>query len=405
MLTHTITLSFSLSTTFNSLWKRQVQTLIEPEPDLAPALSVRPAVLSNPLGSMSSQPGSQQAGSQASSQSTRLHPAGRRGLRLSPSPRYSRASLGSLGRPQRGIAQCQALSLHHWCRMCWRQDGEGTPKACLTSTHFALTAPAKTTFSPSTPPFFQHPPQRLHPYWTLAPLPSSFPPPPPVLPSSPRSIHLGATLIQVSLFSILHPPSPSRSPANHSFLLIYWLLSACGRAAAVSLSPSALPCMDLSSLSPSFILPLSLHPLHLPIDAVALKHELEKAGESNLPGEIRFTFSYAHFFFLSLAIFPLYLSFSSIFWGLCCALLLSVHHVCWIFTLTLLQMSINAWTLSELFENACIMFEEQWVNLLLLIQMWQIAENFYLHSSLAKNSLHGFLQVFSFSMRSDREKK
>lgn len=115
MLTHTITLSFSLSTTFNSLWKRQVQTLIEPEPDLAPALSVRPAVLSNPLRSMSSQPGSQQAGSQASSHSTRLHPAGRGGLRLSPGPRYSRASLGSLGRPQRGIAQCQALWLHYWC--------------------------------------------------------------------------------------------------------------------------------------------------------------------------------------------------------------------------------------------------------------------------------------------------
>lgn len=113
MLTHTITLSFSLSTTFNSLWKRQVQTLIEPVPDLAPALSVRPAVLSNPLRSMSSQPGSQQAGSQASSQSTRVHPAGRRGLRLSPGPRYSRASLGSLGRPQQGTSQCQAQSLHH----------------------------------------------------------------------------------------------------------------------------------------------------------------------------------------------------------------------------------------------------------------------------------------------------
>lgn len=56
MLTQTITLSFSLSATFNSLWKRQVQTLIEPEPDLAPALSVRPAVLSNPQRSINVQP-------------------------------------------------------------------------------------------------------------------------------------------------------------------------------------------------------------------------------------------------------------------------------------------------------------------------------------------------------------
>lgn len=177
MLTHTITLSFSLSATFNSLWKRQVQTLIEPEPDLAPALSVRPAVLSNPLRSMSSQPGSQQAGSQASSQSTRLHPAGRGGLRLPLSPRYSRASLGSLGRPQRGIAQCQAQSLQHWCRMCCRQDWEGTPKACWTSTHFPFTTPANTTFPPRTPPLFLQAPLHLHLYWTPAPsLPLFLPP-------------------------------------------------------------------------------------------------------------------------------------------------------------------------------------------------------------------------------------
>lgn len=108
-LTHTITLS-SLSTTFNSLWKRQVQTLIEPAPDLAPALSVRPAVLFSPVRSMSSQPGSQQAGSQASSHSTRLRPAGRGSLWLSLDPRYGRASLGSLGRPQQGTVQCQALT-------------------------------------------------------------------------------------------------------------------------------------------------------------------------------------------------------------------------------------------------------------------------------------------------------
>lgn len=144
--------------------------------------------------------------------------------------------------------------------------------------------------------------------------PRSLPPflPPPLLPFFPRSIHLGATLIRVSLFSILHPPCPSRSPANHSFLLIYWLLSACGRAATVSLCS---PLHGFVFPFPSFLLPLSLslHPLHLTIDAAALKHELEKAGESNLPGEIGFIFSCAHFFFLSLTLFGLYLSFSFIF--------------------------------------------------------------------------------------------
>lgn len=254
MLTHTITLSFSLSTTLNSLWKRQVQTLIEPEPDLAPALSVRPAVLSNPLRSMSSQ----QAGSQASSQSTRLHPAGRGGLRLSPSPRYSRASLGSLGRPQWGIAQCQALSLHHW--MCWGQDGEGTPNACSTSSHFPLTVPAKTTFLPRTSPLFLHPSQRLHLYWTLHPPP---PPPPRLLPSFPRSIHLGATLIQVSLFSILHPPSPAvLQPTTVS----YWFIDCCLPVGERPQSPSlpllspAWICLPFPLLSSPSLSSLSLSP-------------------------------------------------------------------------------------------------------------------------------------------------
>lgn len=147
----------------------------------------------------------------------------------------------------------------------------------------------------------------LYTYTSIEPL---LPPPP--LPFFPRSIHLGATLIRVSLFSILHPPCPSRSPANHSFLLIYWLLSACGRAATVSLCS---PLHGFVFPFPSFLLPLSLflHPLHLTIDAAALKHELEKAGESNLPGEIGFIFSCAHFFFLSLTLFGLYLSFSFIF--------------------------------------------------------------------------------------------
>ena len=303
MLTHTITLSFSLSTTFNSLWKRQVQTLIEPEPDLAPALSVRPAVLSNPLRSMSSQPASQQA----SSQSTRLQTAGRGGLRLSPGPRYSRASLGSLDRPQRGTAQCQAQSLHHWCRMCFRQDGEGTPES-LPDLH-----PVSPHSSCSKPPF---PPRTPPP---LSPAPFSVPPPllnPPSLPPS-FLLHshplLASSILELLWFrSLSFPSSILPAPAVlQPTTVSYWFIDCCLPVGERPQSPSALPCMDLSSLSPPFFpsLSLTLHPLHLPIDAVAVKHELEKAGESNLLGEIGFTFSYTRFVFLSLALFYLHPSF------------------------------------------------------------------------------------------------
>lgn len=103
MLTHTITLSFSLSTTFNSLWKRQVQTLIEPEPDLAPALSVRPAVLSNPLRSMSSQPGSQQAGRQPGKQPVnQAAPSGQRGPTAFPRPQIQPRFTGLIGQTAAG---------------------------------------------------------------------------------------------------------------------------------------------------------------------------------------------------------------------------------------------------------------------------------------------------------------
>lgn len=150
MLTQTITLSFSLSATFNSLWKRQVQTLIEPEPDLAPALSVRPAVLSNPQRSMSSQqaqpsihPAGQPSSLGSSSQSSRHSPSGQRGPHGLFHPRplgpwYWRASLGSLGADRSGASrrQCQAQSLHGWCRLCSRA-GQGEEEGTLNSSPFS----------------------------------------------------------------------------------------------------------------------------------------------------------------------------------------------------------------------------------------------------------------------------
>lgn len=152
VLTHTITLSFSLSTTFNSLWKRQVQTLIEPEPDLAPALSVRPAVLFNPLRSMSSQPGSQQAGSQ----STRLHPAGRGAYGFSPAP--DTAALHWAHWADHSGASHSAKANH--CTTdagcaAGRTAREGTPKSGPPPIFLD-----KTTI----PPFFLHPSARLHLY-------------------------------------------------------------------------------------------------------------------------------------------------------------------------------------------------------------------------------------------------
>lgn len=139
--------------------------------------------------------------------------------------------------------------------MCCGQDGEGTPKACWTSTHFPLTAPAKTTFPPRTPPLF------LHPSRTPPPLlnPPSLPPPP-LLPSSPRSIHLGATLIQVSLLSILHPPSSQPQPFSSQpqfpiDLLIAVCLWESGRSLPLSLCS---PLHGFVFPFPSFLLPLSL---------------------------------------------------------------------------------------------------------------------------------------------------
>lgn len=149
----------SLYTTFNSLWKRQVQTLIEPAPDLAPALSVRPAVLSSPVRSMSSQPGSQQAGSQASSHSTRLRPAGRGSLWLSPDPRQGRASLDSLARPQRGTVQWQALTTAEAGGRVGRGAQKQTgPLPILTLTTFHK---PKSAFPSHTPPLFFHPSQHF----------------------------------------------------------------------------------------------------------------------------------------------------------------------------------------------------------------------------------------------------
>lgn len=258
---------------------------------------------------MSSQSGSQAVSSQSVS---RLHPAGGGGPRLSPGPRYSRASLGSLGRAQRGLAQCQALSLHHWCRMCCRQAGRGPQNACWTSTHLPLTTPAKITFSCS----FS---QRLHLYWTL---------PPSFLFSLPL---LAPSILELLWFrSLSFPSSILPAPAVlQPTTVSYWFIDCCLPVGERPQSPSLpllLPCMDLFSLSTPFFSPLSPQPLHLPIDAAALKHELEKAGESNLPGGIRFTFSCVRFFFALLH------SFASMFWGLFCV---SDRHLFSIFTVLL----------------------------------------------------------------------
>lgn len=123
--------------------------------------------------------------------------------------------------------------------------------------------------------------------------------PSPPHPSTSRSIHLGATLIRASLFSILHPLSLfSSQPQFPIDLLIAVCLWESGRSLPL-LSPAWI-CLPFPLLSSPA---RPLRPLHLPIDAAALKHELEKAGESNLPREIGFVFSCAHSFFLCLTFF------------------------------------------------------------------------------------------------------
>lgn len=329
MLTHTITLSFSLSTTFNSLWKRQVQTLIEPEPDLAPALSVRPAVLSNPLRSMSSQPGSQQAGRQPGKQPVnQAAPSGQRGPTAFPRPQIQPRFTGLIGQTSAGhrtVPSPITAPLMQDVLEAGR-GGKGTPKkkACWTSTRFTLTAPAKTTSScillnastsiePSLPPSSSPFLSSLHPSWSYFD----------------------------SGLSLFHPPSSQPQPFSSQpqfpiDLLIAVCLWESGRSLPLSLCS---PLHGFVFPFPSFLLPpslslfLSLHPLHLPIDAAALKHELEKAGESNLPREIGFTFSYARFLLSlprSLSLTPVFRppfsGVSSVF------LLLSANHVCCFFT-------------------------------------------------------------------------
>lgn len=126
VLTHTITLSFSLSATFNSLRKRQVQTLIEPEPDLAPALNVRPAVLSNPLRSMSSQPGSQPV--------SRAAPSGQRGPKAIPQPQTQPRFTGFIGQTSAGHHIVPSPITAPLMQDLLQVGLGGDPKTCWTST-------------------------------------------------------------------------------------------------------------------------------------------------------------------------------------------------------------------------------------------------------------------------------
>lgn len=204
----------------------------------------------------------------------------------------------------------------------------GDPEKAWTSTHFPFTALAiKTTFFLPSSCI----PLNLNASTSIEPSLPSLPPSSPFL----SSLHPSWSYFDSGL-SLFHPPSSQPQPfSSQPQFPIDLLIAVCLWESGRSL-PLLSPCMDLSSLSPPFF-SLSLHPLHLPIDAASLKHELEKAGESNLPGEIGFTFSSARFFFLPCSLSLIHLSFSTIFCGLFCIyiffvffclLILSVLHFC-----------------------------------------------------------------------------
>lgn len=137
-----------------------------------------------------------------------------------------------------------------------------------------------------------------------SPLPPSLSTLPPRLNTSPPLLRTSPLHPSCSYFdsglSLFHPPSSQLQPfSSQPQFPIDLLIAVCLWESGCSLPLSL--CSPLHGFVfpfPSFLPPL--HPLHLPIDAAALKHELEKAGESNLPGEIRFTFSYAFSFAFSL---------------------------------------------------------------------------------------------------------
>lgn len=77
--------------------------MIEPEPDLAPALSVRPAILSSPVRSMSSQPASQPASKQPGKESVnQAAPSGQRGPAAFPRPQIQPRFTGFIGQTTAG---------------------------------------------------------------------------------------------------------------------------------------------------------------------------------------------------------------------------------------------------------------------------------------------------------------
>lgn len=169
-----------------------------------------------------SQPASQPASSQARSQSTRLHPAGRGGLQLSLDPRYSRASLGSLGRPQRGITQCQTLTAPLTLEAGRGGEGKGggVQKPVGPPPILTLTTPVKTTFPPCTPALSLHPSQHFHPYWTP---PSSFSSSSPFLSALHPSWSSFDSGLSLSLPSSILPAPAVLQPTTVS----YWFIDCC----------------------------------------------------------------------------------------------------------------------------------------------------------------------------------
>lgn len=267
------------------------------------------------------------------SQSTGLHPVGRGGPRLFRGPRYRRASLGSLGRPQQVITQCQAQSLHRWCRMCCRQGWEGTPKACWTSTYFPFTTPAKSSF----------------PFVYSSPFPISFSTLPPLL--NPHSLFpflfvtlslFASSILELLWFrSLSFPSSILRAPAIlQPTTVSYWFIDCCLPVGERPQSPSALPCMDLSSLSHPFFSRSPSSPSPSPHQCSSSETRIRESRGVQFT-QRSWTHPLLHSFLLSLPPFPS-LTLTSLSPPFSAVLLSSDHFVGRIFALMLLQTSINA---------------------------------------------------------------
>lgn len=160
-----------------------------------------------------------------------------------------------------------------------------------------------------------HKPKSTFPFTHSSPLPASLSTLPPRLSASPplsppllctSPLHPSCSYFDSGL-SLFHPPSSLLQPfSSQPQFPIDLLIAVCLWESGCSLP------LSLCSPLHGFVFPFPLlsspsSPSPSPPSAAALKHELEKAGESNLPGEIRFTFSYTLFpsFSPSIAIFLL----------------------------------------------------------------------------------------------------